>query len=197
MMTDASVVPPSWCQVLGLPDPGTLDDARRVYRALAQQHHPDRGGDASEFRRVEEAYRCGRDHPRISVTGGRLLPMPNGWSGFVRDAGATTATIAVDGPIAELAVVRGDLPEVTLRATRGGKLAVNACRRMAGVIIVVDAESAIELRGNVAIQNGRTNGVHVPPGKACGPTFHVAITVPRDVKVEKLPNGAGLRFTRG
>ncbi|MBV1788430.1 DnaJ domain-containing protein [Marinobacterium sp. D7] len=44
------------CQVLGL-EPGAAPEAiRRAYRRLAARHHPDRGGDAEQFRRVREAY---------------------------------------------------------------------------------------------------------------------------------------------
>ena len=41
--------------VLGLPPEATMEEIRRKYRSLAFEHHPDRGGDAEEFRRIEEA----------------------------------------------------------------------------------------------------------------------------------------------
>jgi len=41
--------------VLGLPPEATMGEIRRKYRSLAFEHHPDRGGDADEFRRIEEA----------------------------------------------------------------------------------------------------------------------------------------------
>ncbi|KEA65150.1 DnaJ-related protein [Marinobacterium lacunae] len=43
-------------QTLGIA-PGTEPEAvRRAYRRLAARHHPDRGGDVEQFRRVREAY---------------------------------------------------------------------------------------------------------------------------------------------
>jgi hypothetical protein len=43
-------------QVLGLRWPYTADDLKAAYRRLAKEHHPDAGGSAAAFRRVQEAY---------------------------------------------------------------------------------------------------------------------------------------------
>jgi DnaJ-domain-containing protein 1 len=40
---------------LGLAPSADLDTAQRRYRELAMQHHPDRGGDPEQFRRIREA----------------------------------------------------------------------------------------------------------------------------------------------
>jgi hypothetical protein len=40
---------------LGLGDDADNHEARRKYRQLAQRHHPDKGGDAEEFRRIRAA----------------------------------------------------------------------------------------------------------------------------------------------
>lgn len=42
--------------VLGLRWPCTSDEVNKAYRALAMQHHPDRGGDADVFNKVQAAY---------------------------------------------------------------------------------------------------------------------------------------------
>lgn len=42
--------------VLGLGDDCSWQQIRASYRRLAAQHHPDRGGDSEQFRRVREAY---------------------------------------------------------------------------------------------------------------------------------------------
>ncbi len=40
---------------LGLSDPVSAEDIRRRYRELAMTHHPDRGGDAQCFQRLQQA----------------------------------------------------------------------------------------------------------------------------------------------
>ena len=42
--------------VLGVPQNATTDDIKRAYRKLAREHHPDKGGDAEKFKKVQEAY---------------------------------------------------------------------------------------------------------------------------------------------
>jgi DnaJ-class molecular chaperone len=44
-------------KVLGLAPPVTRDEIQTAYRTLARVHHPDAGGSADEFRRIESAYR--------------------------------------------------------------------------------------------------------------------------------------------
>jgi DnaJ-domain-containing protein 1 len=45
-------------KVLGLTPPSTRDEIQNAYRKLAKLHHPDTGGNADEFRRIETAYRA-------------------------------------------------------------------------------------------------------------------------------------------
>lgn len=42
-------------EVLGLEEPATSDLVKRRYRQLAQQHHPDKGGDTETLQRLNEA----------------------------------------------------------------------------------------------------------------------------------------------
>jgi DnaJ-domain-containing protein 1 len=42
--------------VLGLPPNATPQQIKRRYRALAKQHHPDRGGDRQQMQRIIAAY---------------------------------------------------------------------------------------------------------------------------------------------
>lgn len=44
------------CQILGVASPTTPDEARRAYRALARELHPDAGGDEERFKQVAAAY---------------------------------------------------------------------------------------------------------------------------------------------
>jgi hypothetical protein len=49
---------PDALEVLGLPGPAGPDEVKQAYRRLARELHPDAGGDAEEFRRVQEAYQA-------------------------------------------------------------------------------------------------------------------------------------------
>lgn len=46
----------SWQTVLGVRYGCNLDEVKIAYRELAKRHHPDNGGNAEAFRRVQEAY---------------------------------------------------------------------------------------------------------------------------------------------
>jgi hypothetical protein len=50
----------SWWDVLGVSPVASWDDIQRRYRALAMEHHPDRGGEAKVFLKVQAAYELAR-----------------------------------------------------------------------------------------------------------------------------------------
>jgi hypothetical protein len=52
----ASATYPENLKVLGLKHPVTRDELRAAYRGLAMTHHPDHGGTAAEFQRIQRAY---------------------------------------------------------------------------------------------------------------------------------------------
>ena len=43
-------------KVLGVPESSTQEAIKKAYRKLSLKHHPDRGGDAEQFKRINEAY---------------------------------------------------------------------------------------------------------------------------------------------
>jgi DnaJ-class molecular chaperone len=43
-------------EVLGLTRDATASDIKKAYHKLAREHHPDKGGDAEKFKKVQEAY---------------------------------------------------------------------------------------------------------------------------------------------
>lgn len=47
--------PEQWWQVLGVSSHATKAEIDEAYRKLAQKHHPDRGGDASQMSRINSA----------------------------------------------------------------------------------------------------------------------------------------------
>jgi hypothetical protein len=74
------VTPPSHYDVLGLPVDATAQQIKAAYRKAARVTHPDHGGDAAEFRRVNLAY--------------EVLSNPQTRSRYDRSYGAATAPAA-------------------------------------------------------------------------------------------------------
>lgn len=51
---------------LGVSKGATKDEIKKAYRKLASQHHPDKGGDASRFQAIQEAYETLSDENKRS-----------------------------------------------------------------------------------------------------------------------------------
>ena len=45
-------------EILGVPEDATSEDARAAYKRLAQQHHPDKGGDVAKFQQLRAALKA-------------------------------------------------------------------------------------------------------------------------------------------
>ena len=64
---------------LGVQKGASDDEIKKAYRKLAMKHHPDRGGDASEFQKIQEAYATLSDpHKRTEYDN----PAPQGFQQF-------------------------------------------------------------------------------------------------------------------
>lgn len=50
------LVMPSYYHTLGIPLFSSIEEVKTAFRALAMKHHPDRGGDEAEFKKISAAY---------------------------------------------------------------------------------------------------------------------------------------------
>ena len=51
------IVAKDYYAILGAEETASQDEIERLYKRLAKQHHPDRGGDPEEMKAINEAYR--------------------------------------------------------------------------------------------------------------------------------------------
>jgi curved DNA-binding protein len=66
---------------LGVSKSANADEIKRAYRRMANQHHPDKGGDTEKFKEVEEAYRVLSD-PQKKAEYDNPQPQFGGPGGF-------------------------------------------------------------------------------------------------------------------
>lgn len=52
--------------ILGVSKNSTPDEIKQAYRKLVKEHHPDRGGDAEHFKKINEAYEILKDQQKKS-----------------------------------------------------------------------------------------------------------------------------------
>jgi curved DNA-binding protein len=64
-------------QALGINRNSSPEEIKQAYRRLAMRHHPDKGGDEAEFKKINEAYAVLGDPQKKSE-----YDSPSGWSGF-------------------------------------------------------------------------------------------------------------------
>jgi len=74
----------SFYDILGVSENANTDEIKKVYRKLAVEHHPDKGGDEEKFKRISEAYDVlGDEEKRKKYDHQRKNPFSNmGGGGF-------------------------------------------------------------------------------------------------------------------
>jgi molecular chaperone DnaJ len=69
--------------VLGVPKSATEDEVKRAFRALAHEHHPDKGGKEEKFKEINEAYQVlGDKEKRARYDQFGSADGPQGFGGF-------------------------------------------------------------------------------------------------------------------
>ena len=70
-------------KVLGVSENATQDEIKKAYRKLAVEHHPDKGGDESQFKKISEAYdTVGDPDKRNQYDNQRKNPFAGGFDPF-------------------------------------------------------------------------------------------------------------------
>ena len=46
----------NYYEILGVDENATGDDIKKAYRKLAMEHHPDKGGNEEQFKKISQAY---------------------------------------------------------------------------------------------------------------------------------------------
>jgi molecular chaperone DnaJ len=72
----------SFYDVLGVSEDATQDEIKKAYKKKAIEHHPDKGGNEDEFKKISEAYEnIGTEDKRTSYDNSRRNPFGNGFGG--------------------------------------------------------------------------------------------------------------------
>lgn len=68
----------NYYEILGVQENATQDDIKKIYRKLAMEHHPDKGGDEEKFKKISEAYDIlGDENKRSQYDNQRKNPFGN------------------------------------------------------------------------------------------------------------------------
>lgn len=159
-------------QTLGVDRNATQDEIKKAYRSLAMKHHPDRGGDATAFQQIQEAYATLSDDQKRA---GYDNPQPQG---FHFGGGHPFEQMFGQGH-----------PFGDLFGFRQARQAVNRNIQLQTSINLEDAFYGKELLANINLPNGReqTVNIKIPQGIHEGTTLR--LTGMGDDSIAGLPRG--------
>lgn len=107
-------------EILGVSSAATQNEIRQAYRRLAQQHHPDKGGDPAVFRAAQQAYEVLSDADRRAAYDAGE-PDPAAAADKLQASVRVAASQMLNKAIAE-ASVRGGVDHVDVLAKVRGEL---------------------------------------------------------------------------
>lgn len=165
----------NYYDILGVAKDASQDDIKKAYRKLAHQHHPDRGGDEAQFKKVSEAYTTlsnaekRRQYDMFGASGA------SGFSGGQGGFGAGQWSGNFDDLNDMFGGGLGDIFEQMFGGAYGG--ARTRSRRMARVLVSITLQEAFS--GATKDLNVEVNGerkkvsVTIPAGIDDGQTMKV------------------------
>ena len=74
-------MPKDYYSILGVSKSASADEIKKAFRRLAHEHHPDKGGDASKFKDINEAYQVLGDEKKRRLFDQGVDPNAQGFSG--------------------------------------------------------------------------------------------------------------------
>lgn len=155
-------------QVLGIDKNADENQVKSAYRKLAMKHHPDRGGDISEFQKIQEAYDTLSDPNRRSAYDNPASSFGQGPEGFSFNFGG-------DFPEGfEAFFGRGSPFEQMFRFNR--RPPQNQNIQLSTSITLEDAFFGKDLLASVTLPSGRdqTININIPKGIHEGTTLRLS-----------------------
>lgn len=148
----------NYYDILGVSKDASQEEIKKAYRKLAHQHHPDRGGDEKEFKKVNEAYQTlsNTEKRRQYDTFGSAGPQGFGQGGF---NGAQWS-----GSFEDLGDLFGGGLGDIFEQFFGGAYAGTRTRRIAKVLVSISLQDAFTgTKKDVSIEvDGKRTKVEVP-----------------------------------
>jgi curved DNA-binding protein len=145
--------------ILGLSKSASTDEIKKAYRSMAMKHHPDRGGDESKFKQINEAYEILSDPEKKQMVDMGVDPkaQQQGPGGFQQ------------GPF-EFHFGSGNFEDVFSQFGFGfGGRRSQKRNRSINITVEISLEDVLtgkEINAEISVPNGstRTITINVPPG---------------------------------
>jgi len=157
----------SYYEDLGVKKDASADEIKKAFRKLAQKHHPDRGGNEAEFKKINEAYETLGDANKKAEYDARGR-RPGGHAGFTHRGGPSPFEYGFDGD-------PGNLHDFINQVFGGGfsqyrQQVINRNITVQYEISLEDAYLGLERQLDINLPSGAVRSVHVkiPPGVTDG-----------------------------
>ena len=157
-------------KTLGIDKNATADEIKRAYRKMANQHHPDKGGNAADFQNVQAAY------DTLSDAGKRQLYDSGGqnpWSGWHTNHGNGPQNIHdIFGQFFNSQHHHNPFEFFSHQQRQPRNLSIN----IAASVTLEEAFNGKDFLAEVTLPSGRTQTINIkiPAGIADGTTLRIS-----------------------